>query len=144
MDLINGLELLRPWLSTAFIGSILALLVKLYVDNRKLRLAERSREQDFQLEVSADGRTNLQFVIDNLVRDIEAQRVAHQDCEDRLTKVTQDYRQQGKRLDGIERQFIAFQLDIGRAIPPGDRTPVLHDILRQYEELAARKGKSDG
>ncbi len=141
MDPASGLEVLRPWLSTAFIGSILALLVKLYIDNRKLRLAEKERANSFQLEVSADGRSNLQFVIDNLVRDITAQRDAHQDCEERLEKVTENYRQQGKRLDGIERQFIAFQLDIGRAIPPADRTPVLNDILRQYDEIAARKGK---
>lgn len=144
MDLAGGLEALRPWLSTAFIGSILALLVKLYIDNRKLRLAEKTREQDFQLEVSADGRSNLQFVIDNLVRDITAQREAHQDCEERLTKVTESYRQQEKKLDGIERQFIAFQLDVGRAIPPADRTPVLNEIFRQHGELAARKGRKNG
>lgn len=138
MSLGSALELLRPWMTTGFIGAILTLLVKLYIDNRKLRLAEKSREQDFQLEVSVDGRSNLQFVIDNLVRDITAQREAHQDCEKRLEKVSESYRAQGKRLDGIERQFIAFQLDVGRAIPPGDRTPVLRDVLRQYEELEAQ------
>lgn len=141
MDLGSGLELLRPWMTTGFIGGILALVVKLYVDNRKLRLAEKSREQDFQLEVSADGRSNLQFVIDNLVRDISAQRDAHRDCEERLIKMTDSYRAQGKRLDGIERQFIAFQLDVGRAIPPGDRTPVLAELLRQHADLEARRMK---
>lgn len=143
-DLSAGLESIRPWLTTAFIGSILALIAKLYVDNRRLKLAEKSRAQDFQLEVSADGRSNLQFIIDNLVRDIGAQRkategatVAHGRCESELRGVRQT-------LDGLCRQFIAFSESVGRAIPPGTQSPEIEGMLNQLAILAqaARDGRN--
>jgi hypothetical protein len=148
MDWGNALELIRPWMTTGFIAGILGIAVKLYVDNRRLKLAEKARDQDFQLEISADGRTNLQFVIDNLVRDITAQREAHERCEGELQRMREagrerdeNYRKQSKKLDGIERQFIAYQLEVGRAIPPEHRTPVLDSLLKQHDRLA-RGGRS--
>jgi len=139
--IIGSFEAVRPWLSTAFIGSILAIVVKLYVDNRRLKLAEKSRAEDFQLEVSADGRTNLQFVIDNLVRDITAQReatatvtTAHAHCQEELQSVRDT-------LTGLQRQFINFQMTVGRAIPPGDWSP---EISRMMDDLAQVFPKGQG
>lgn len=138
----GALEMVRPWLSTAFIGSILALMVKLFLDNRKLRLAEKSRDQDFQLEVSADGRTNLQFVIDNLVRDIASQRDAtaaanalHASCQEELSKLRDANHSQGTKLDGLSRQFLQFADSVGRAIPPGNWSPEVTDMMRQLKDL---------
>lgn len=137
-------EFIRPWLSTGFLAGILAIIAKLYVDNRGLRLKEQERAQDFQLEVSADGRTNLQFIIDNLVRDIEAQRAAtarqqeaHDRCEGDLSKMRDRYREQGKKLDGVVRQFLHFQLNYAQGIPISKRTPLLAELRRQFDNLAA-------
>lgn len=135
---ITALEVVRPWLTTGFIAGILGIAVKLYVDNRKLRLAEKARDQNFHLEISADGRTNLQFIIDNLVRDITSQREAHDKCENRLSALAERYRVQEERLNGLSRQFITYQLEVGRAIPPENRTPVLESLLKQYDDLKRR------
>lgn len=144
MDLASGFEFVRPWLSTAFLGSILAIIAKLYIDNRRLRLQETERAHDFQLEVSADGRSNLQFIIDNLVRDIASQREAtaaameaHSRCETELRGAYSEVRRIGKHLDGVQRQFINYQLTVARAIPPGDRSPEINVMLTRLETLAS-------
>lgn len=149
-DLSSGLESIRPWLTTAFIGSILALVAKLYVDNRRLKLTEKSRSQNFQLQMSADGRSNLQFIIDNLVRDIEAQRhatqaqaTAHGKCQEELDAIREEHRAQSRQLEGLCRQFIAFSESVGRAIPPGTWSPEITAMMGQLDALAeaARNGR---
>lgn len=143
MDWAAAFETIRPWLSTTFIAGILGIMVKLYVDNRRLRLQEETRAQEYTLEVSADGRSNLQFIIDNLRRDTEradkraaaaearalAAETAHRACED-------ESRAQGMKLDGVVRQFIHFQLNYAESIPIAERSPVLADLRRQFDELA--------
>lgn len=138
MDLVAGLDLIRPWMTTGFIAGILGIAVKLFVDNRRLRLAEVARDQDFQLKMSGDGRTNLQFIIDNLVRDITSQREEHAKCEAELNILKESSRKQEQKLDGLSRQLIAYQLEVGRAIPPELRTPVLEELLRQWNDLEKR------
>lgn len=140
MDFGSALELLRPWVTTGAIVGILGIFVKLAVDNRKLRLAEKSRDQDFQLKVSGDGRTNLQFVIDNLVRDITRVSGLHEHCEEELGALRKAYRGQEEKLNGLSRQFISYQLEVGRAIPPEHRTPMLESLLRQHEALDKNGG----
>jgi hypothetical protein len=137
MDIGAGLEAIRPWLSTGFIGGILAIIVKLFIDNRRLRLAEKSRDQDYKLEVSADGRTNLQFIIDNLVRDITAQREAHEECQTDLRQVRHNFRRLERRHEGLQRQFVNYQLAVARAIPPSDRSPEITAMLTRLEAVAA-------
>lgn len=134
-DLGSGLEAIRPWITTAFIGSILALVVKLYIDRRKLLLAEKTRDQNFQLEVNADGRTNLQFVIDNLVAELERQAAAHSRCENEVAGLRDENRAQGNKLDGLARQFIAFSESVGRAIPPGNWSPEITIMMQQLDAL---------
>lgn len=138
MDWGAGFEAIRPWLTTGFIGGILALVVKLYVDNRRLRLDEQIRAQDYTLEVSADGRTNLQFVIDNLVRDITAQREAHADCQTELTGAKERIRSLEHHHDGLQRQFVQYQITVARAIPPNERSPEIDAMLLLLEDLAAQ------
>lgn len=145
MDWGAALEAVRPWLTTGAIVGILGIIAKLYIDNRRLRLAETERSQEFQLEISADGRSNLQFVIDNLVRDIASQReaaaaqaAAHDRCQHELTALRGDYTEQGRKLDGVVRQFLQFQLSGASALPPGERTPMLAELRRQFDDLAAQ------
>jgi hypothetical protein len=143
-DLSTGLEQIRPWLLLAFNGGLLTIAAKLYVDRRTLMLAEKSRGESFQLKVSADGRNNLQFIIDNLVRDITAQReqteaqaTAHAHCQEQLSAMLTDNRGLESKLDGICRQFIAFSESVGRAIPPGNRSPEINNMMEQLAALAA-------
>lgn len=137
MDLGAGFEAIRPWLSTAFLGGILSLIVKLYLDNRKLRLAEKGRDQDYQLEVSADGRTNLQFIIDNLVRDIQAQRKAHDDCQSELERVRTAHHELETRHNGLQLQFVNYQITVARGIPPEARSAEITAMLKTLEDLVA-------
>jgi hypothetical protein len=146
MDFTAGLEAIRPWMSTGFIGGILAIVVKLFVDNRRLRLAEQTRAQSYQLEVSADGRTNLQFIIDNLVRDITAQRTAHEECQDELRSVRVAHRNLEGRHDGLQRQFVNYQLAVARGIPADVRSPEINAMMKTLEALVAESpaAYSDG
>lgn len=150
MEAWNALEIVRPWLTTGFIAGILAILARLYVENRRLRLAEKTRDQDYRLQVSDDGRNNLQFVIDNLVRDITAQREAtaeqadaHERCEKELRELRDENRGQGKKLDGLSAQFISFQRSVAQAIPPGNWSPEISHMMGQLDALAAVARGSD-
>jgi hypothetical protein len=131
------------WIRTFGSLGLLALATKFYLDLRRVRANETERDQNYQLEVSADGRSNLQFIIDNLKRDIEDQRAAtdvqakaHERCEDELRAVRVDNRSQGMKLDGLSRQFIAFSESVGQAIPPENRSPAINAMMKKLEELA--------
>lgn len=151
MDWGAAFEAIRPWLLLAFNGGLLTIAAKLYVDNRGLRLKEQTRAQEYTLEVSADGRSNLQFIIDNLRRDTEraderaaaaearaaAAEAAHRACED-------ESRAQGVKLDGVVRQFIHFQLTYAENIPIAERSPVIADLRRQFDELAQHDAAAGG
>jgi hypothetical protein len=100
-------------------------------------LAEKTRDQDFQLKVSGDGRTNLQFIIDNLVRDIKAQRDAHEDCQGELQQQRRNFRALERRHDGLQRQFVNYQITVARTIPLGERSPEVNAMLAHLEALAA-------
>lgn len=159
----GAIETVRPWLTTGFIGSILALLVKLYTDNRKLRMQAEKRAQEYQLEVTADGRSNLQFIIDNLRRDIERAdgrssaaearaasaeeraskaETAHQTCEETLDQMHEERRQDRNRLDGLARQFVQFADSVSQGIPPGNWSPEITHMVDQLQRLGriAREG----
>lgn len=147
--LADAIETIRPWVSTSFIGAILALLVKLYLDNRKLRLQAEKRAQEYTLEVSADGRTNLQFIIDNLRADIGraderankadtragAAELAHAACENELDRVRDEGRRTRDKLDGLARQFVAFADSVASGIPPGNRSPAITGMMQQLADL---------
>lgn len=150
LDLGAGLEAVRPWLLLAFNGGLLTIAAKLYVDNRRLRLAEKTRSEEFQLEVSADGRNNLQFVIDNLVAELKRQGVAHAECQatvaaqaKKMDELHDENRAQGSKLDGLCRQFIAFSESVGRAIPPGNWSPEIAHMMQQLD-LLARAARDNG
>lgn len=129
LNLGTGLEMLRPWITTGGILALLGIVAKLYVDNRRLRLEETTGDRKYQLEVSEDGRSNLQFIINNLRDDIKATREAHTICEERLRELNEKH-------DGLQRQFIAYQVTVARAIPPDLRSPAVNAVLSQLDDLA--------
>lgn len=47
-------------------------------------------------------------------------------CDEKL-------RDMQEKLDGLLSQFIQFQLSTARAIPPGNRTPEIDNMLEQWE-----------
>lgn len=138
----EAIETIRPWVTTGGVLGLLGLAVKLYLDNRKLRLQAEKRAQEYQLEVSADGRTNLQFIIDNLRRDTEradtraeAAAVAHAACEKELDLVRDEGRRTRDRLDGLARQFVAFTDSVASGIPPGNWSPEITHMMDQLKDL---------
>lgn len=145
----GAIEALRPWISTGGILGLLTFAAKLYLDNRKLRLQAEKRAQEYQLEVSADGRSNLQFIIDNLRRDIDradrrataaetrasAAEKAHGACEQELDRVRDEGRGTRDRLEGLARQFVAFADSVAAGIPPGTWSPEMTNMMDQLKGL---------
>lgn len=134
------------YLRTGALVGILTVMLGYAWRMRKLRNEEKSRDQDFQLEVSADGRTNLQFVIDNLVRngerleqEIEAQRATTAAADARHTKCQEELRGMREDYSGLRRQFIQFQMEHAKALPLGQRTPMLDELRQQLDALAAQE-----
>lgn len=127
---------------TGTLVGILAVATRLFLDNRKLKMAAEKRAQEYRLEVTADGRTNLQFIIDNLRRDIEradgkaaAAEAAHAACETELDQMRNDGRRTRDRLDGLARQFVAFADSVATSIPPGTWSPEMSHMMNQLAEL---------
>lgn len=143
-DASLGVDWLRI-LSTGGILTLVALLAKAYIDNRRLTLQHRQRADSYKLEVSADGRTNLQFIIDNLQKEIVATRERHDDCERRVTRLHRRLRAQERAHDGLHRQFVEYQLSIARAVPPSGRSAEINAMIESLELIvhAPRKPMVD-
>lgn len=147
--LAGAIETIRPWVSTGGILGLLGLAVKLYLDNRGLRLQAEKRAQEYTLEVSADGRTNLQFIIDNLRADIGraderankadtragAAELAHAACEKELDSVRDVGRATRDKLEGLARQFVNFADSVAMGIPPGNWSPEITNMMQQLAGL---------
>ncbi len=118
MNVVGGigeLTQIGEWLRTGGTIGLLALAVKLYLDNRRLRLAEKS-----------DDRQGYGALIETLTKDVAAVREQHRECE-------HEQRQLRLELDGLRRQFIAYQLAVAQAVPPSNRTPEIEAMITSLQ-----------
>lgn len=120
--LIAFVELLRPWVSTTALLGLLGIAYRLYVENRKLRMAENK-----------DDREGYGVLIKALQEDIALVRAQHRQCEERLAKIEGE-------LMGFHRQAL-IQSQQGVAALPA--SSMVRDAGERAVEAATKalKGK---
>jgi hypothetical protein len=60
---------------------------------------------------------------------------ARKDCIEEQEKLHQRIREQDKIIDGLQRQIILFQITVGQALPPDQRSPAINGMLDQLMKL---------
>lgn len=70
-------------------------------------------------------------------RDRERER---RECNDEQDRLRQLIRDQEKAIDGLQRQFILFQLTVGQAIPPDKMTPEIKAMIGRLGPILRKAG----
>ena len=98
-----GLDDFGRWVSAGGIVGMLALLIKFYLENRKLKLQERHEDRD-----------GYGVLIQALQADVVQVREQHRECESRLTEVE-------AQLRGVHRQLVMQSSNAAiNLAPPSD------------------------
>ncbi|HSW91787.1 MAG TPA: hypothetical protein VLG09_04025 [Candidatus Saccharimonadales bacterium] len=80
--------------------------------------------------VELDGQAKLRS---DLFGQIEQIRADHRDCEEKLHKLQAGH-------DGLQRQFIAYQLAVAQAIPPSARSAEITSMINKLVDMAKDGG----
>lgn len=105
------------WIQTGGLIGLLALSVKLYIDNRRIRIEEkRADHQGFSDLIKA------------LSEDVAGVREQLRHCQEQHDETKME-------LDGLRRQFISYQLAVAHAVPPTMRTPEINAMIGQVEKF---------
>lgn len=116
MENVANLGELADWIRTGGTMGLLALASGLFIQNRKLKLAEKK-----------DDREGFGALIEALTRDITAVRQQLRECEEEHHRTRND-------LEGLRRQFVTYQLAVAQAVPPSRRTPEINAMMTVLEQ----------
>jgi hypothetical protein len=84
--------------------------------------------------VELDGQAKLRA---DLFGQIEQIRADHRECEEKLQELQRGH-------DGLQRQFIAYQLAVAQAIPPSARSAEITSMINKLVDMAKTDRDKDG
>lgn len=136
-DLIGTIP---QWISAAGIVSFLGLFVKWQLGIRKLSVdaqevnvsAQTARNAD-----TADIRDHYAQELARLTKAINEITADHEQCKRERDQYRREVQELDRKLTGVVRQFVAFQLETAKAIPPENLTPSIRGMLEQLDQLAS-------
>jgi hypothetical protein len=130
------------WVTAATSSTLLAVVLGFIIQLRAGNRASR------KIEIDADG--SLRGDLLGRIRDLEEQASQSQQrldsaladekrrCDAELASMRLDFQ---KQIDGIMRQFLAFQVAIAQGMPPMKRSPEIDGALESLKEQMKGEGK---
>lgn len=115
MDFGTVLEEIRPWYNTLTITGIGGAAVRMWFQNRKMKIAEKAAD-----------RSGWGELISALQHDVATLREENKKCEERYQKLSSDFR-------GVQRQLLA--LSVRGVLPPG--TPLSDEMSHAVDSTLA-------
>lgn len=132
------------WITGASSLAILTLIVRWQLGLKKIAVEAE------QVEVNARvaGNANIADIRDHYAQElarlnqvVEKITAEHEECKRERDQYRKEVGNLDRKLTGVVRQFVAFQLETAKAIPPENLTPSIRGMLEQLEALASGNGK---
>lgn len=115
--------------STTLAGALVTLIAKWWQRGISLKGLENADEADIRDHYADELRR-----LTDLVKEITKE---HEECKRQREELRAAYNEIDRKLVGVTRQFVAFQLETAKAIPPENLTPSIRGMLEQLNALAA-------
>lgn len=129
---------LPGWITAAGMATLAGKVLSYKLGIKKVEVDAEQVRVTAQTTSNSDIRDHYAQEVSRLVEVVKEATRENEDCRRERDELHMKVISLEEKLIGITRQFVTFQMETAKAIPPGEMTPNIREMLEKLQIIAMR------